>query len=96
MQHIQYQHLNKSKYISMRYMPATDSEYEQYARLARLGYSVTTEHDGDDRVLVTVGSNRGHYPLIEKFCSYADIHENIRKAICSLYVPVIIEGVTRR
>lgn len=96
MQHIQYQHMNAHKYVSVRYMLATDSEYEQYARLARLGYSVTTENDGDNRVLVTVGSNRGHYPLIEKFCSYADIHESIRNALSSLYVPVIIEGVSRR
>jgi len=89
MQRIQYRHENKSKYVSMRYMPATDSEYEQYSRLRRLGYYVSSEHDGDDRVLITLASNRGHYPSVEKYCAYADIDEQILNAISSIYAHVM-------
>lgn len=96
MQRLHYQHENASKHIIDRYMPVTDSEYEQYKRLAGLGYYATTEHDGQDRLLVTVASNRGWLPSIEKFCSYADSEEFIRNAICSLYVPVIVEGMASR
>lgn len=89
MQHIQYQHLNAYNYVSVRYASATDSEYEQYSRLRRLGYYVTSVHDGYDRVLITVGSNRGHYPIVEKFCAYADIDEQILNAISSIYAHVV-------
>lgn len=96
MQQLQYQHENASKYIVDRYMRVTDSEYEQYKRLRNFGYYITTEHDGHDRVLLTVASNRGYLPSIEKFCAYADIAENVLCSVASLYNAVIIQGVQAR
>lgn len=95
MQSVQYQHMNANKYVSIRYMPVTDEEYRQYSRLRNLGYYATTEHDGQDRLLITVASNRGHYPAIERYSSYADSEQLLLDAICSLYAAVVLEGVSK-
>jgi hypothetical protein len=89
MQHLQYQHLNASKYVSVRYMQVADGEYDRYCDLRKQGYSITTEHDGYDRILLTVESNRGYLPKYEKICSYADRDAYMLKSISVLHMSVM-------
>ena len=93
MKHIRYQHLNQNKYVSMRYMQVTDSEYDHFCDLRTQGYEITTEHDGYDRLLLTIQSNRGYLPKIEKFCSYSDIESRVIKSIDRLAYQLVDQEV---
>jgi len=92
MKHIRYQHLNQNGYVSVRRIEVTQAEYDKYDELRLLGYSITTEHDEQDRVLVTV-MNESYHPSIEKFCSYADRDSIILYAINALYTVLVHDQV---
>jgi hypothetical protein len=93
MQRLQYLHLNQNNYVSLRYMQVTDGEYDRFCYLRDSGYEITTEHDGYDRLLLTIQSNRGYLPKIEKFCSYSDIESRVIKSIDRLAYQLVEQEV---
>ena len=94
MKTIRYQHCNQYNKVIDRCITVTDEIAEKYRMLSRWGYRITTDHDGHDRILVTIETDwyqRSPYrPSADTICSYADVAEAINtvteQAFSSVYI----------